>query len=128
MPEVKFTLDPNSPPRLSPEYYARLDAMTDEEIVAAAENDPDNPPMTEKQLERMDRSRHLQRARRAAGLSQPAFARAYRISLGRVRDLEQGRSAPDSAMVAYLALIMADPEGVRRTLEMSLAPPPADAA
>jgi hypothetical protein len=29
---------------------ARLDAMTDDEIDAAAEADPDNPPMTDEEL------------------------------------------------------------------------------
>ncbi len=33
--------------------WARLDAMTDEEIEAAALSDPDNPPMTAEEIERM---------------------------------------------------------------------------
>jgi hypothetical protein len=31
---------------------ARLDAMTDDEIDAAAESDPDNPPLTDEELAR----------------------------------------------------------------------------
>jgi hypothetical protein len=33
--------------------WAKLDAMTDEEIEAAARSDPDNPPLTDEQLARM---------------------------------------------------------------------------
>jgi len=33
--------------------WAKLDAMTDEEIEAAARSDPDNPPLTGEQLARM---------------------------------------------------------------------------
>ena len=36
----RFILDPNNPPKMSKEARARLDAMTDEEITAAAESDP----------------------------------------------------------------------------------------
>ena len=50
---VRFTLDPNNPPKLTPDQRARLDAMTEEEINAAAESDPDNPPLTEEELQKM---------------------------------------------------------------------------
>jgi hypothetical protein len=33
--------------------WARIDAMTDEEIEAAALADPDNPPLTDEELARM---------------------------------------------------------------------------
>ena len=57
------------------------------------------------------------RARR--GLSQAAFARAYRINVARLRDLEQGRTRPDSAVLAYLAVIDEEPDAVRRALAAS---------
>jgi putative transcriptional regulator len=114
---VTYVLDPKNPPKLSEETKARLDALTDEQIIAAAESDPDNPPLTDEQLALMGRVKHIQRARRASGLTQEAFARTYHISLGRLRDLEQGRTEPDSALKAYLTLIRYDPEGVRRQLE-----------
>jgi putative transcriptional regulator len=41
---ARFTLDPNDPPRMSPEALSRLDAMTDAEVTAAALSDSDNPP------------------------------------------------------------------------------------
>lgn len=33
--------------------WAKLDAMTDEEIEAAARSDPDNPPLTDEELKGM---------------------------------------------------------------------------
>lgn len=117
MVTVRYTLDPDNPPRFTEAEKARLDALTDEQIIAAAESDPDNPPLTDEQLTLMGRVKHIQWARRASGLSQEAFARTYHISLGRLRDLEQGRTEPDSALKAYLTLIRYDPEGVRRQLE-----------
>lgn len=35
--------------------WAKLDAMTDEEIEAAARSDPDNPPLTDEELAQMRR-------------------------------------------------------------------------
>jgi putative transcriptional regulator len=53
----RFTLDPNDPPRLTAAEAARLDALTDEEITAAALSDPDNPPLTDAELERLAAAR-----------------------------------------------------------------------
>jgi putative transcriptional regulator len=91
--------------------------MTDTAITAAAEADNDNSPLTEAELSKLRTARAVRRARRHSGLSQTAFARAYRINLGRLRDLEQGRTQADSALLAYLTVIEKDPESVRRALE-----------
>ena len=114
---VKFTLDPKNPPRLTPEQRARLDAMTEEEIEANALSDPDNPPLTEEELDRMETVVLVRNARHAADMSQPQFAKAFHVTLGRLRDLEQGRTSADSAMRAYLRVIARDPAFVRKTLE-----------
>ncbi len=58
---VRFTLDMNSPPKLSARHLARLDAMTEAEITAAAESDPDNPPLTTAELDRMEAVRRVRR-------------------------------------------------------------------
>lgn len=113
---IRFVLDPNNPPRLSKETRARLDALTDAEITAAAESEPDNPPLTEEKLARLALIGRVRRARRATGLSQARFAETYHISLGRLRDIEQGRTSPDSALLAYLAVIEREPEAVQRAL------------
>jgi putative transcriptional regulator len=112
----RFILDPNNLSKLSKEERARLDAMTDEEITAAAESDPDNPPLTDEELERVRLARRVQSVRARTGLSQRQFAEVYRINVARLRDLEQGRTQPDSAMLAYLAVIAREPEAVERAL------------
>jgi putative transcriptional regulator len=114
---VRFTLDPTNPPGFTPEDRVRLDAMTDAEITAAAVNDQDNPPLTKDELARLQAARAVRRARDRSGLSQTAFAKAYRINVARLRDLEQGRTLADSALLAYLTLIERDPEAVRQALQ-----------
>ncbi len=113
-----ITLDPNHPPQLSPEDRARLEALTDAQITAAALADADNPPLTEGELRRLDMRALARRARAGVGLSQAQFAKAFRINVARLRDLEQGRyEAHDSALAAYLQVIACDPETVRKALE-----------
>ncbi len=113
---IRFSLDPANPPQLSAEERERLDAMTDAEITGAAESDPDNPPLTDDELGRLRTSRLVRAARANTGLSQSAFARAYRINLARLRDLEQGRTQADSALLAYLTVIEKEPAAVERAL------------
>jgi putative transcriptional regulator len=96
--------------------WARLDAMTDEEIEAAARSDPDNPPLTPAQLKRMRRISPAKHLRWKLGLSQAEFAKRFRIPLGTLRDWEQHRSEPDQAAQAYLKVIAADAGFVERAL------------
>ncbi len=116
---VRYTVDVNKPPPLDAAALARLarlDLLTEEQIEAAALSDPDNPPMTEDELERLSAVVAVRDARKSANLSQPQFAETFHFSLGRLRDLEQGRTKPDSAILAYLKLIARDPDGVRQAL------------
>ena len=55
--------------------------------------------------------------RRALGLTQEEFASRFRIPLGTLRDWEQGRTAPDQPVRAYLKVIARDPDGVFRALQ-----------
>ncbi len=109
-------LDPNNPLRFTHEELARLDAMTPEEIQHNAETDPDNPPLTEEELDAVRVARKVQAIRKRRGLSQVAFAEAYRFSAARLRDWEQGRRRPDDAALAYLDTIDREPEAVARAL------------
>jgi len=118
MATVRRTLDPNALPGLSPEASARLDALRPDEIEDKARTDPDNPPLTEEELSRGLLGRKVRRAREELGLSQKEFATRYAINLRRLQDWEQGRFAPDSAMLAYLKVIEREPETVRRILEV----------
>jgi putative transcriptional regulator len=98
--------------------WARIDAMTDEDIERAVAADPDAAPIMTPAEIRAARVRH---ARRRSGLTQEAFAARYRIPLGTLRDWEQGRREPDAAALAYLRVIEREPEAVAR----ALAEPPA---
>jgi putative transcriptional regulator len=116
---VRYTLDPNNMPPFTQEEkeaFARLALLTEEEVQARALSDPDNPPMTDDELARLRTCGVAKRARKATELSQAEFAATYHFSLGRLRDLEQGRTQADSAILAYLRLIAQDPVGVAASL------------
>jgi putative transcriptional regulator len=117
-----IVIDATNPPKLTRAVQARLDALTDAEITAAATSDPDNPPLTESELARLQAAATLRRVRAATGLSQSEFAVAYRINLARLRDLEQARTTPDSALLAYLTVIARAPKTVRRALRATSEP------
>jgi putative transcriptional regulator len=113
---VRFRFDPDAPPTLSPVERARLDAMTDADLTRAAQTDIDNPPLNPDELARVETARTVRRVRARTGLSQIRFAQAFRINIGRLRDLEQGRTMADSALLAYLKVIDREPESVKRAL------------
>jgi putative transcriptional regulator len=97
--------------------WSRFDALTEEEVRAAALADPDAQPLTEERLARMKRIPRALTLRRALGLTQEEFAARYHIPLGTLRDWEQGHAEPDQPARAYLHVIAHDPDGVRRALE-----------
>lgn len=96
--------------------WARLDAMTEEELHQNALDDPDNPPLTDEQLARMRRVPHPREIRDRLGMTQRGFARAFHIALGTLRDWEQGVRRPDSTAQAYLWVIEENPEAVLTAL------------
>ena len=51
------------------------------------------------------------------GLNQPEFAARYGLSVGTLRDWEQGRSQPDRPAQTLLRVIEREPEAVQRALE-----------
>ena len=96
--------------------WARLEAMTDEEVLAAARADPDAQPLTEVRLTRMRRISLAKHVRWKLGLSQAEFAARFQIPLGTLRDWEQHRTEPDQAALSYLKVIAVDPKFVERAL------------
>ena len=104
--------------------WARLEAMTEEEIEANALADPDNPPMTAEELARMRLYPHPKRIREALKLTQEQFAERFEIPLGTLRDWEQGVSLPDKSARTLLHVIEQDPQAVARALERSYLPKP----
>jgi putative transcriptional regulator len=96
---------------------AKLKAMTEAQVLAAAKADPDNRPLTAKALAGMKPVARVRTLRRALSLTQEEFALRYHIPLGTLRDWEQVRSQPDQPARAYLAVIARDPEHVRKALQ-----------
>ena len=78
--------------------------------------DPDNPPLTDADFDRMKRVPRAKTIRRALMLTQEEFATRYHIPIGTLRDWEQGRTEPDAPAQAYLKVIAADPKGVEEKL------------
>jgi putative transcriptional regulator len=96
--------------------WSRADALSDDEIQAAALADPDAEPLTPERLARMRRTPQARTIRRALGLSQEEFTARFRIPLGTLRDWEQGRKDPDAAARAYLIVIGRNPDAVSEAL------------
>jgi putative transcriptional regulator len=97
--------------------WTALDAMTEKEKRAAALSDPDAQPITKEKWDRMKRVPRTKTIRRALGLSQEEFAARFHIPIGTLRDWEQGRAEPDQAARAYLKVIAAAPDMVRKALD-----------
>ena len=97
--------------------WSAVDALTEEQIHAAALADPDAQPLTEERLAKMRPVPRMKTLRRALKLSLEEFAERFHIPAGMLRDWEQGRSEPDAVARAYLRVIAREPEKVRCALE-----------
>jgi putative transcriptional regulator len=96
--------------------WSRADALTDEQIHAAALADPNAQPLTPERLAGLRQTPRLKIIRCALGLIQEEFATRFHIPLGTLRDCEQGAKEPDQAARAYLRAIADDPDAVHRAL------------
>ena len=97
--------------------WARLDAMTDEEIEAAALADPDAQPWPEgKPMRRAPRVKYI---RLKLGLTPTAFADRYAIPRDTIMAWERRKAEEDAVALAYLNAILADPEGVAAAVAKS---------
>lgn len=115
-----YEVHPDGGERRLPDTAAdlsRLDALTDDEKLAAARSDPDARPSTDAQLKRMRRVPFAKHVRWTVGLSQEEFAKVFGIPIGTLRDWEQGRFEPDQAARSYLKVIARNPKAVRKALE-----------
>lgn len=120
---VQILPDGSTRPIESRTNWARVEAMTEEEIEANALSDPDNPPLTPEELARMRRVPDPRRIRERLTLTQAQFAEKFEIPLGTLRDWEQGVSYPDSAARTLLRVIEQDPEAVINALARTYLPP-----
>jgi putative transcriptional regulator len=96
--------------------WARLAAMTEEEIQQNALDDPDNPPRTTEELARMPRIPNPKVLRERLNLTQEEFARQFHIWLRTLQEWEQNERMPDSTAIAYLRVIERIPDAVRQAL------------
>jgi putative transcriptional regulator len=114
-------LDDGSTPVLESDTdWARLAAMTDEDIEYNALMDPDFEPfLTDEDREKIKKLPDPKRIRRKLKLTQVEFSRRYAIPLGTLRDWERRARFPDAAARAYLRVISQDPDGVRMALQNS---------
>lgn len=96
--------------------WSRADAMTDDQVHAAAMKDPDARPMTDAEWDAAPKVPRSKIIRRALRLTQEEFAARFRIPLGTLRDWEQGRAEPDQTARAYLRAIAGDASAVFRAL------------
>jgi putative transcriptional regulator len=97
-------------------HSRRPRALSEADILAAAEADPEAQPLTGKQLRAMKRVALAKQIRWKLGLSQEEFAARFQIPLGTLRDWEQHRTEPDQAAQAYLKVIAADAKFVARAV------------
>lgn len=93
-----------------------LRAMSEDEVLAAAQADPDAKPLTPDDFRRMKRIPRVRIIRRALDLTQEEFSARFHIPLGTLRDWEQGASEPDQAARAYLTVIARNPQAVAEAL------------
>ena len=111
---TRFKLDPEKPPKSD---WRAFDAMTEEERHQAALSDVDAPPATEARLARARRVPTVGALRKKLNLTQEEFAARFHLSLGTVRDWEQGAHRPDKAAQVLFTVIARDPDAVARAPE-----------
>lgn len=114
--------NPGDPPIETDTDWDAVNALTNDEIHAAALADPDAQPIplgTDEELAKigLHRQVNVKKLRERLGLTQEAFAATYRIPVGTLRDWEQRRKNPDAPARAYLIVIARNPEAVAEWLK-----------
>jgi putative transcriptional regulator len=96
--------------------WAAVEALTDDQIAAAVADDPDAAPTPVQATPGLTPIVNVKRLRERLALTQEAFAAAYRIPVGTLRDWEQRRKLPDAPARAYLTVIARNPRAVAELL------------
>ena len=100
--------------------WARLAALTEEDIEYNALMDPDFEPfLTDEDRKIIKTLPDPKAIRKKLKLTQVEFSRRYAIPLGTLRDWERRARFPDAAARAYLRVIGEEPETVRLALEQA---------
>ncbi len=113
---TRVTMKPGKAPPHGGTDWARVHAMTDEEILAAARSDPDAQPLDPEELAKMRRVSPVKVLRQRLGITQVEFAETFGLPVSTLRDWEQHRSIPDAPARALLRAIEREPETMRRLL------------
>ena len=121
MPIVRMTFEEaRKRAKDNPVDWARVDAMTDEDIARQIAEDPDVAPDMSEALERGEFVRvyvvGLYGIRTAMGLSHAAFAARFGLSPDDVREWEARGGPPHEAIRTYLRVIEREPEAVARAV------------
>jgi putative transcriptional regulator len=109
---IKVSHEPGDPPVATDTNWEKVASLTNAEVEAAAQADPDARPLTPGDAGRLRRLVNVKKLRERIGLTQEEFALRYRIPVGTLRDWEQRRKHPDAPARAYLGAIDKDPETV----------------
>jgi putative transcriptional regulator len=123
---VRVEHNPGDPPIETGTDWDAVNALTNEQILAAALADPDAQPIPEGSEEELAKRGltkvvNVKRLRERLGLTQEQFAARYRIPVGTLRDWEQRRKFPDAPARAYLTVIANDPNVVASLLREAAA-------
>ena len=116
---MNTTAQPNSrheDERRKEQRWERVRNMSEEEVVARALSDPDNPPRTKKQLDRMKPRPRVFIIRRAFRMSQEEFSANFSIPLETIKSWEEQKSEPTVLEQAYLRVIATNKEAVLKAL------------
>lgn len=84
--------------------------------IPADPNDPEDFDVSVAGLERGLMGRRVRKLRNRLGMSQKEFADIFGIPANSIRQYEIGRYMPPPAVRAYLKVIEAEPEMVRRVM------------
>ena len=99
---------------MTPADWARLDAMSDDDIHAAVRSDPDAAPIRADESTGKTHRRFSKVVRHKLKLSYEAFAEAYGIPVETLQAWDRGTLELTSAEMAYLKLIEREPELAKR--------------
>lgn len=104
-----------------PVDWARIDAMTDDDIARQIAEDPDVAPDMSEALERGEFVRvHVADVfgiRTRMGLSHEVFASRFGLDPAELREWEAMGGVPDEAIRTYLRVIEREPEAVARAVD-----------
>ena len=86
------------------------------ETMVAIPADPNDPEDFDVSVAGLERAHMIRVLRYDLGMTQEEFAKTYGIPLANIRQYEIGRHMPPPAVRAYLKVIRAEPEVVKRVM------------